>query len=362
MQNLIIPCCGKSSRFPGLRPKFLLTAPSGNSMLIESLLGIPQFTFDNVYFVVLKEHVEKYNFLHGIENQYFPNCCSTDYNQWIILDEPTKNQPETVYRAIKQADIQGQILIKDVDNYFEIDSFPQENFVAVDNLHNHTNINAANKSYAMISDKGLIENIVEKKIVSEWFCTGLYSFQTSASFCAYYEDVIENNYFGISEAANLYISHIIYRMLLDNITFCIKEVQNFIDWGELKEWNKYCRSFMNIEIDLDGCLVEASCPYMNPLCGTTASLRRNVEFINEKYNEGRAHIIVKTARPESIRDLTKNQLFEIGLKYHHLIMGAFHAPRYIVNDFANTNMYPAASAVNLPRNSDNLEEYFENHH
>lgn len=366
MKSLIVPVCGKSTRFQGLRPKPLLTAPSGNSMLAESIKGLPSRKNIDIYVVALAQHESEYGFKNGIQRQiavYFPN----NVIQWIFLEEQTNNQVETVYKGIKQANIEGQILIKDCDNYFEIDDFPEENFVAVDNLHNHTSINAANKSYVQLNDSGLIQNIVEKRIVSEWFCTGLYSFVTAASFCAYYETI--NDYPQklnsrqeddkvIVEPAPLYISDIIYKMLLDNIEFSTVLVKYFEDWGTLQEWEKYCNSFENIDIDLDGCLVGASCPYMKPLIGETSSLPNNINFINKKYDSGRAHITVKTARPKYYRDITEKQLRDIGLKYHELIMGVFHARRTIINDYASTLKYPGCRAINLPRNADNLEDYF----
>lgn len=38
--NLIIPAAGKSSRFPGVRPKWMLVHPNGNLMLIEAIRGL----------------------------------------------------------------------------------------------------------------------------------------------------------------------------------------------------------------------------------------------------------------------------------------------------------------------------------
>jgi hypothetical protein len=35
-----------------------------------------------------------------------------------------------------------------------------------------------------------------------------------------------------------------------------------------------------------------------------------------------------------------------------------HAKRILINDFAPTNPYPTAVAINLERNSSNLQNYF----
>ena len=65
--NLIIPMAGKSTRFPELRPKWMLTHPNGNFMALESILGFDLSLFNNIYFVYLKEHEEKYHFRKGFQ-------------------------------------------------------------------------------------------------------------------------------------------------------------------------------------------------------------------------------------------------------------------------------------------------------
>ena len=58
--HLIVPAAGKSSRFPGMRPKWLLTHPEGNLMVVESLLGLEMSSIEKIHLVVLREHLKKY--------------------------------------------------------------------------------------------------------------------------------------------------------------------------------------------------------------------------------------------------------------------------------------------------------------
>ena len=37
----------------------------------------------------------------------------------------------------------------------------------------------------------------------------------------------------------VYISHVIYQMLLDGKQFYSNQVTNFIDWGTQEDWDKY---------------------------------------------------------------------------------------------------------------------------
>ena len=67
MKTLLITACGLSSRFEGLRPKWLLTHPKGNIMLIEALSGLDFSQFDKICFSFLQEHFTEYECLVGIK-------------------------------------------------------------------------------------------------------------------------------------------------------------------------------------------------------------------------------------------------------------------------------------------------------
>ena len=117
MHTLIIPVAGNSSRFPGLRPKWLLTMPDGKLMIEASIDTLDLLQFDRIIVVCLKEHVEKY-----INLESYSNALETTYGksfEFIILDQPTKSQSGTVYEALKRADVTKSFFIKDCDNSFK---------------------------------------------------------------------------------------------------------------------------------------------------------------------------------------------------------------------------------------------------
>ncbi|MEJ7682688.1 MAG: hypothetical protein WKG06_33490 [Segetibacter sp.] len=47
--NLVISMAGKSSRFPDLKPKWMLTHPSGNFMVLEAISGLNLNDFENIF-------------------------------------------------------------------------------------------------------------------------------------------------------------------------------------------------------------------------------------------------------------------------------------------------------------------------
>lgn len=65
-------------------------------------------------------------------------------------------------------------------------------------------------------------------------------------------------------------------------------------------------------------------------------------------------IILTTARPESMRELTKVQLQNGGVVYDLLIMGIGAGPRILINDMVEGQM-PKALAHNVIRNADGLQ-------
>ena len=72
-------------------------------------------------------------------------------------------------------------------------------------------VNPQHKSYVQVDDMFYITNIIEKKIISHYFCAGGYCFEKVDDYCKYYESLQDND--------DLYLSHIIYSMLLDKMIF-----------------------------------------------------------------------------------------------------------------------------------------------
>ena len=92
MKNLIIPMGGKSSRFPNLRPKWMLTHPmSGDLMCVESIKGLNLYFFDKIYFTFLKTHEQDYQISKGLEKS-LSKLDILDKVKFVILDEQTSSQ------------------------------------------------------------------------------------------------------------------------------------------------------------------------------------------------------------------------------------------------------------------------------
>ena len=94
MYTLIIPCAGNSSRYPNMRPKWMLTHPEGKLMVEKAIHGLSSNAFERTIITILREHVEKY------ESDIWLKQIFGDKVEICILENPTNSESETIYQTI----------------------------------------------------------------------------------------------------------------------------------------------------------------------------------------------------------------------------------------------------------------------
>ncbi len=343
MTTLLLPVAGKSSRFPGMRPKWLLTMPDGKLMIEKSVEGLRLEQFSKIVIVCLKEHVDQYLSQEG--KKLIAHCIYPSNVIFCELLSPTKSQSETVRQAIQLLEIDGPIFIKDCDNHFCYE-FNGGNEIAILDLHNIDLVDAKNKSYVTLDPLSRVINIAEKSVISNKFCVGGYGFESASDFSAFYDDLD-------SSSNELYISHVIYSMILANKIFFANEVKNYIDWGTLREYRHYQKKFITIFCDIDGVLFENGSKF--GLNGwKTPPLIKNIEYLKNLKNSGYLYLVATTSRPVTEKDYLEKALHDCGLFPDDFIMGLPHTARMLINDYSSTNPYPTSIAINLQRNSSEL--------
>lgn len=339
MTSLILPVAGASSRYPDVRPKWMLVHPQGDMMLFKAIGGLDLSSVENIYVTMLQEHVDHYDAYEGTLRA----AAKTGLKNRVkicVLRNQTKDQPETVLETIRRMGITGPMYVKDSDNYFETD-IKGDNCVSVYSLEQLGLVTAGNKSYVNVAS-GMVANIVEKRVISPLFCCGGYGFSSADEFSRYCDKAREEY------PENLYLSHVIYRMMLDDLHFAAREARNYVDWGTLEDWERYKEQFGTIFVDLDGVLVQNSGEFFRPIWGNTDRLTENVKKINSFYSG--CTIVITTSRSEAFREVTVDQLKRLGIRYHRIIFGLPHGRRYLINDFAPSNKCPTSVAINIPRN------------
>ena len=230
MRTLIIPCAGQSSRYSTKRPKYFLNHPNGNLMSFESIQGLPLNSFDKIVLVTLRRYIEQ----ERVHDEIIQNFKIFNNFELVILEKDTTSPGETITKAIEKLDIHGEIYLKDADDYFEVSNL-NSNEVCTFSLNDIKNTTPGNKSYVTKTDNGELLTIVEKKVISSDFCCGLYSFASAKEFAKSFKK--------IEMIGEVYISHIIYQMILDGHVFHTNEVTNFIDWGTQADWDTYLSNY-----------------------------------------------------------------------------------------------------------------------
>ena len=198
---------------------------SNRFMVTESILGLNLDFFDNIYFICLQEHEDKYQFMQGFVTE-LDGLGLRDKSNIVLLPEQTSSQSETVYTFLSGYDLDGYIFIKDSDGFYRTEITEERNQVAYFDLNDMDDINARTKSYVELNLNGTVVNIVEKKVISSTFSSGGYGFADAKKFCSTYEKLQDME-------GECYISHVIWQMMLDTEVFHGLKTTDFKDWGTL---------------------------------------------------------------------------------------------------------------------------------
>jgi hypothetical protein len=338
--EIIMPAAGLSTRFPNMRPKYILADFQGKYMFersLESFIGKHNITLG-----ILKEHNDQYNTAEYIKNEY------GDSIQVVILESRTTRPADTVYQILKQAELTTEeFLIKDCDSFFDHD-YQEGNYVCVSNIRDHEILKRlASKSFIVANDQGIITSIIEKQVVSDKFCVGGYKFESADMFLAAFEKLKDAN---IKE---IFVSHIIEECLNDGAIFKESAVTNYVDVGTAEEWFEYNDKAV-LFCDIDGTIINAQSRLE---VGTTPiPLEKNIKRIKELIANG-SQVIFTTARSSKSHAITEDMLTDLGFVDFKLISGLPNTKRVLINDYNAANPWPRAVAVNIKRDQDNLSDF-----
>lgn len=337
--EIIVPAAGLSSRFPNMRPKYLL-ADYKKKIMLQSAIN-PYMENSNITIGILKEHEEIYNSSKHIR------AYLGDKVNIVILEELTRGPADTVYQIIKNSniDLNSPILIKDCDSFFDHE-LTFDNYVCVSKISEHEVLKKLySKSFTISNNQGIIQNIIEKKVVSDTFCVGGYAFKSAQLFCDSFEKIQINSEF--------FVSHVIQNCIQEGEVFAEKQISNYVDVGTSEDWFEY-NDRPVLFCDIDGTIVKAQAHGDWHLPPTV--IEKNVERLLDLYNKG-SQFIFTTARPEIAKEDTENMLKNLGFNNFQCIYGLQNARRILINDYNHANPYPRAEAINIFRDANNLGDY-----
>lgn len=347
-QVLIVPAAGLSSRFPNMRPKWLLTHPNGK-LMIENIL---EPFLQSKYEIILTTTEKIYNDydVELIIKQIFGNRVHVDTIPYQTLSS-CETISYTLNNYLNKEDC--EIIIKDSDSLVipTVSSLSGNFCVGID-VSKISDTDIRNKSFIKYDNNHIITDIVEKKIFSNTISVGLYGFESSLSFLKNYLEILN-----ISDGMELYVSHIIYNMIINDSYFKYIESSEFKDWGTLSSWNIENKNHISIFCDYDGVLVKNKGRYGKENWENSEDIPiiSNIMSIKSKLNLGGV-LIITTCRPKKYENKIRELLSRFDISVFQIIFDLPHSKRILINDYAPTNPYPTSISINVERNQ-NLENF-----
>jgi NDP-sugar pyrophosphorylase family protein len=189
MINIVLPIAGRGSRFSNAG--YSLPKP------LIPIHGIPmiEFVVNNVrpskphrfIFVALQEHLDHLG-MNDTLNRITPNC------EIVPVSEVTEGAACTVLLAKNLINNEDQLMIANSDQWVDIDINDYLSKIdKLDGLIMTMYDNDPKWSYIGIDENNLVNNVVEKEVISNEATVGIYNFKRGKDFVASAEIMIQKN-------------------------------------------------------------------------------------------------------------------------------------------------------------------------
>lgn len=187
--KIIVPMAGRGSRLADAGyelPKPLIEIEE-QPMFKWALQSIDDIPYDQIAFIILREHDEQFDFAATLK-QHYPQ------SNVVILDAVTEGQLQTILMARDFINVDDDLLIANCDTYLKAD-------IATDikNREERTagiisvaDLPGDRWSFARTDDTGYVVEVAEKVRISDYASTGLYYFSDGAQFVSIAETMIAN--------------------------------------------------------------------------------------------------------------------------------------------------------------------------
>ena len=323
--DIIVPCAGLSTRYPGMHPKYVISCYDGKMMLQNIVTQYLEKKF-RVFVTVLKEHDEQFGVVKRLKYIFGDKLIIT------VLDQRTRGSADTVYQTIKKNNITGPFLVRDCDSFFDHDIDTTNNIIYCTHIDGNTKL--TQKSYIEFNEQDIISNIVEKKIIGEYFCVGGYQFSSAKSFCDTYESID-------FPSKEIYLSTIVSSMLNSDQIFLKREVRNYIDLNDLEQFDRYNDKPMYF-CDIDGVICKGLSRYDENPFEEYEPIQENVDALLAEQKRG-CKIVFTTARCEKFYLVTFKMLAALGFRDFKLLMEMTRSKRIVINDY--DRLYPTSGHI-----------------
>lgn len=237
---LILTMAGRYSRFTNAGyklPKYLL--PWGNKTILAKILSEMKkdSSFEGIYLIANKKDMD-----------YAPHILATMnalsiHQENLIFIADTSGQAQTAAIGIEKALSKGLpkdagIVFHNVDtilygrDYSQISNNLQANDAFIDIFSSHNQ----QYSYVILNENQLVEDLAEKKVVSELATSGMYGFKSANQFFQYYDS-----------QSDIYITDIYKKMLLEGLKISVSPLHSEKDTVVLGTPEEYIQKSVTVD-------------------------------------------------------------------------------------------------------------------
>ena len=161
-----------------------------------------------------------------------------------VLENFTSSASETIYLTLNKMKVNGSLVIKDSDNKVKV-HFDKDikNMIVGYDIQEHSEVtNIPAKSFLIVIEQNIVQDIIEKKIVSNIICLGIYCFKNVQDFMQAYIDMNSKKISG-----EMYISHLIsYLLAYNKYIFEVVMAESYNDWGNINDMETRTKKIQNL--------------------------------------------------------------------------------------------------------------------
>lgn len=352
---ILIPMAGLATRFlhEGITtPKPLILA-DGKPLIQHALetLGLTgRFVFITRRYDEPEDNEALSALLHGL--------CPRSLE--ITLDTPTHGAVETCLKARDIIDTDEPLVITNCDQRTEWDA---EAFMAVIELYDPDGLVVTHESsdpkhsYAGVSSAGEVLRVVEKQVISWDALIGVHYWKHGRLFVESADALLKAR--DVGDQRECYVSETYNHLITSGRRVIAHRVgpNEYIPLGtpydvaiyeaKLKEYRT--SKPKTLFIDLDGTILR----HLHRFSDVESTPPLLLDGVLAKMNEWDSHghrIVLCTARKESARAMTEQQLRDLGLCWDQLLMGLTSGGRVLINDKLSSGQPDRATAINVVTN------------
>jgi len=207
--NIIIPLAGNDKNFEERGMIKPLTKVNGKE-IIKWISGSRPFSYENAIFIILKEHVEKYNLEEELKRLFGENI------KIIILPEMTKSSPHSILKVKDLINNEEELLIDLADQYLDLTDF-KNSFETIkqecDGILTQFESYHYNRGYMLINKQGFVTKVSEKDQppISTHSTACISYFAKGSDFVKYAEQMIN---LGHVAANGAYLPNLVYNEMI----------------------------------------------------------------------------------------------------------------------------------------------------